>query len=348
MKAALLKEPGKIVLKKIPVPEVSDTEVLVEVKYCGICGTDLAAIQTPELLPLGCFMGHEFSGVITKVGSKVKGWKPGDRVVVFPGSQCGECWACRHGFVSSCVHQMEAIGVSTDETMPGAFAKFVRVPTPQKRLYSLPNEMSFEEGALVEPLATPLHAIRISSFKPGDPTMVLGAGPIGLGTIAFLKDVGAGLIIATEVNDRRAEMAKKLGADCVFNPQTVSNLRQEVLKLTDGLGVAQIFDCSGIPAAFQSATNFLRTRGQIVLIGIILKEVPMIPFSFQLGEFQLQASWCYTGDDFAMVINSLKKRALPVKEMITSKIKLKDIVEQGFGRLLKPGNAEAKILVSPD
>ena len=180
------------------------------------------------------------------------------------------------------------------------------------------------------------------------PTMVLGAGAIGLGVIAFLKNAGAGLIIATEVIEKRAEVAKKLGADYVFNPQKVSNLKEEVLKLTNGLGVAQVFDCSGVSQAFQSTTDFVRPKGQIMLIGVIATEVSIIPININLHEIQLQGSWCYYSDEFPMVIDFLKRGVLPVKEMITSKIKLSDIVEQGFNKLLKPGHAEIKILVSPE
>jgi len=347
MKAAVLKGPGEIALEEIPVPQISDTDVLVEVKCAAICGSDLHAFQAPGFFPVGCFLGHEFSGVVVKVGKKVEGWKPEDRVTVNPLSQCGECWACKHGFLSCCEHAGEAIGTLTDETMPGGFAKFVRVPAPQKSLYSLPDEVSFEEGALVEPLSTSLHAVRISAFRPGDSTMVLGTGAIGLGVITFLKRGGAGLIIATEVNEKRAEVAKKLGADYVFNPKRVSNLREEVLGLTNGLGVTQVFDCSGIPQVFRTATNFLRPRGQIMLVGIIDNEVPIVPLNINLHEIQLQGSWCYT-DEFPMVIDFLKKGVVPVKEMITSRIKLSDIVEQGFEKLLKPGHAEIKILVAPD
>ena len=178
--------------------------------------------------------------------------------------------------------------------------------------------------------------------------MVLGAGPIGLGAIAFLKYAGAGLIIATEISEKRAEVAKRLGADYVFNPQKVSNLREEVLKLTNRLGVAQVFECSGVPQAFKSATDFLRPRGQIVVVGIVDKEVQFIPFSLQLLELQIASSWCHGSDEFPMVIDFLKKGISPVKEMITSKIKLSDIVERGFNKLLKPGHAEIKILVSPE
>ena len=133
----------------------------------------------------------------------------------------------------------------------------------------------------------------------------------------------------------------------MFDPQRVSNLREEVFKLTNGIGVAQVFDCSGVAQAFQSAANFLRTRGQIMLIGIIHEKSPMALVDFVLGEFQLQGSIAYN-DEFPMVIDFLKKGGAPVKDIVTSKIKLIDIVEQGFSKLLKPGNTEIKILVSPE
>ena len=347
MKAARLKGPRNIALEEIPVPEISDEEVLVEVRYCGICGTDLHDFRSPGFAPVGAYMGHEFSGVVARVGSKVEGWEPGARVVVKPTFLCGECYACKHGFLECCERGMEAICLSSDAELPGAFARFVRVPYPQQRLHLLPQEVSYEEGALVEPLATSLHAVRISSFRPGDQTMVLGCGPIGLGVIAFLKNGGAGLIIATEINATRAELARRLGADYVFNPQEISDLPKEVFQLTNGLGVSQVFECSGVPQVFQSATRFLRAKGQLILVSVITEEVPIVPFSFQPGGIQLQPCFCYS-DEFPMVIEFLKKTDLPVREIITSKIKLSDIVEKGFGVLTTPGNSEIKIVVEPD
>lgn len=347
MKAARLKGPKDIAIEDIPVPAISDDEVLVEVKYCGICGTDVHGFLAPNYTPVGAYMGHEFSGVIAGVGSKVEAWKRGDRVVVQPTYWCGECYACRHGFLPSCDSQLKGlIGGSTEDNIPGGFADFARVAFPEKRLYLLPDEVSFEKGALVEPLACSLHAVRMSALKPGDSAMVLGAGPIGLGVIAFLKYGGADLIIATETNEKRAKIAKSFGADYVFNPQEVSDLPEEVLKLTKGVGADLVFECSGVPAVFQSATSFLRPRGQLMLVSLIQKEAHIIPFSFQAGELNLQASWCHA-DEFPMVINFLKKDTSPIKEIITSKIKLDDIVEKGFDRLLEPGHTELKILVSP-
>lgn len=349
MKALLLKGPGQLVFEDIPVPKISNDEVLVEVKYCGICGSDVHCLADCRLYPAGTYLGHEFSGVLAKVGKNVRGWEVGDRVVINPMYRCGDCYACKHGLFSLCeIAFPHTIGNAVGLEHAGAFAKYVRVPIPEKRLHRLPKEVSFEEGALVEPLSCSLHAVRISAFRPGDYVMVLGAGTIGLGDITFLNKAGAGLIIATEVNEKRAELANKFGADYVFNPYKVSDLREEVLKLTNGVGVDVVFDCSGVPQAFQSATSFLRKKGQIMLHGIITNDTPILPMDFTVNEWCLQGSIGYYSEEFPMVIQFLKKGVLPAKEMITSKIKLNDIVEQGFNELLKPDHGEIKIIVELD
>lgn len=177
--------------------------------------------------------------------------------------------------------------------------------------------------------------------------MVLGCGTMGLGVIAHLKNAGAGLIIATEISEKRTEAAKKLGADYVFNPQKVSNLTEKVFELTDGVGVDVVFDASGIAEVFLSAPDFLRPRGQVLLIGMITDKVPVIPANFNFGEKSLQASIdCI--DEYPMVIDFLKRHLSPVREIITSKIKLSNIVKDGFDVLSKPGHSEIKIIVEPD
>jgi (R,R)-butanediol dehydrogenase/meso-butanediol dehydrogenase/diacetyl reductase len=345
VKAVLLKGPGEVVIDDVPVPEISDDGVLIEVKYCGICGSDIHSVPDCLLFPAGTYLGHEFSGVITKVGKNVTDWKIGDRVIVNPNSSCGECWACQHGWLSQCDHYVEhAIGLSER----GAFAKYIAVSTKMKEIYRLPDEVSFEEGALTEPLACSLHAVRISALRVGEHAMVLGAGMIGLGVIAFLKKAGAGLIVVTEINKHRAAVAKKMGADYVFNPLEVTDLKERVLELTGGKGVDVVYDCSGIAAAFRSATTFLRRGGQIIIKGIIPKETPIVPMDFTFNEWNLKGSLCYYADEFPMVIESLKKKDIPFKELITSKIKLSEINKKGFDAISKPGTSEIKIIVQPD
>ena len=350
MKAALLKGPGDIVLEDVSVPEISDDEVLVEVKWCGICGSDLGSYRTRDFIQPGTYLGHEFSGVLAKVGKNVKGWKVGDRVVCNELYECGECYACEHGFTSCCLHALDhEIGCVPGLEDAGGFAKYVRVPHPEYRLYALPDEISFEEGTLVEPLACSLHAVRMSNFKPRDRAMVLGCGMIGLGVIAHLRNAGAGLIIATRgKNKKRGEVAMKLGADYVFSPAEIPDLKEKVFELTDGVGVDVVFECSGKPEAFQSAPGFLRPRGQIILVGLHAHEIPIVPLPFTLWEYSLQGSFCYYHDEFPMVMEFLKRRLLPVAEIITSKINLSDIVKKGFDVLTSPRHDEIKIIVEPD
>jgi len=347
MKAALLKAAKQVALEEIPVPEISSDEALVEVKYCGICGTDVASYRNPEFFPPGTYLGHEFSGVISKLGSDVQGFKVGDRVTATPMWQCGKCEPCKHGLVNLCEVMMDGIGCAVGLEFAGAFAKYVRIPQAEKRLYKLPDEVSFEEGALVEPLATSLHATRMSSFRAGNHTMVLGMGGIGLGVAMFLKHAGAGLIIASEVNKKRAADAKKVGADYVINPKDVSDWKEEITKLTGGRGIDNSYLCTNAPQAFKCSTEVLRYRGQLTMIGLITQEIPITPVIINMGELNIQGSLIYT-DEFNLVIDLLKKGVIPAKEMISSKIKLNDIVEKGFERLISPDCEENKILVSPE
>ena len=350
MKAALLRGPQDVVLEEVPVPSVTDKEVLVEVKFCGICGTDVHSYETASVLRAGTYLGHEFSGIIAETGKDVKNLKVGDRVTVCPWYMCGECVACRHGFPQRCLYGHEkGIGGGIGRQYAGGFARFVKIPEPNRtRLFCLPLEVSFEEGAMVEPLAVAIHAIRTSAIKPGNSVAVLGVGPIGLGVVAFLRATGAGLIISTyRSNEFRAELAKKLGADHTISVLGLPNIGERVLELTDGLGVDVIFECSGVGEALVSALGFLKPGGQIILLGSITTPVEIIPFDFIPSELRVQGSNCYHYDEFPIAIDFLRRGLVNVSEMITSKINLENIVEGGFKRLLKPGHQEIKVLVSP-
>lgn len=347
MKAVLLRGPKDVVIDEIPVPEISDDDVLVEVKYAGICGSDLHAYRAAIHYPPGTYLGHEYSGVLVKVGKNVRGWRVGDRITGNPLYICGECYACKRGRPQQCEHVLDA-PTGGRPVSPGAFARFMRLPIPERRLCKLPDDVSFEEGALVEPLASGLHAVRISDLKAGEDTIVLGAGPIGLGVIAFLKYAGAGLIIATEIVERRAAMAKKFGADYVFNPLKEPNLKEKVLELTNGKGIDRVYTCAGTVESFRTATDFIRHGGQIMVVDCVEEEVPIIPTLYCYCEWEMKGALCYDYDEFPMTIEYLRKGLAPVKEMITKKIKLSDIVKEGFEVLINPGHNEIKILVEPE
>lgn len=348
MLAPVIKAPGEVALEDIPVPEISDDDVLVESKWCGICGTELHAIKKAMTMEPGTHPGHEFAGVIAKVGKNVKHWKVGDRVAVGCTYVCNECYACKHGLLTYCDLGMRK-GAGTGPENAGGYSKFVRIETPDQRLCLLPDEVSFEEGALIEPLASSLHPIRLSAFRPGDPVMVTGCGPIGLGAIGFLKWAGAGLIIATEIKQKRAQMAKRFGADYVFNPHEEPDLVKKVIDLTDGVGVAELFECSGIVEAFEAAAKFIRTGGQMIQIGAIEDEVTIRPhFFFQLKALSFFSTWGWTMDDYAIVADCLAKKVAPFADLITSKIKTSEIIEKGYHKLLQPDHDEIKVLVAPE
>jgi (R,R)-butanediol dehydrogenase/meso-butanediol dehydrogenase/diacetyl reductase len=293
-------------------------------------------------------MGHEFSGVLSEVGKNVKQWKVGDRVVINPMGRCGECYACKSGIYSACPQAIPTgIGIAAGVQYAGAFAKFAKVHHPEHQLYRLPDELTFEEGALIEPLSCGLHAVRISKFKGGDKVLVLGCGMMGLAAITALKISGASLIMASEVIERKGEIARKLGADYVFNPKEVV-LKDKVFELTDGLGVDVVFDCTGLSVPFKSAPDFLKPRGQVLMVGIITGDTPFVPLNFTVGEKSLQATLVYV-DEYPMVIDLLtRKERPPVSEIITGRIKLSEIVTKGFDELLKPNAEHTKIIVQPD
>jgi (R,R)-butanediol dehydrogenase/meso-butanediol dehydrogenase/diacetyl reductase len=362
VKAVLLKEPRKVSIVDIPIPKISDDEVLVGVKYCGICATDVHAYAGdydavgPPFTGFmrGAYLGHEFSGVLAEVGKNVEGWEVGDRVAVKPTFRCGKCYGCMHGLQSQCNEYVgQELGTGVGDKYAGAYSKFVRVPLWDWRLERLPKEVSFEEGALVEPLACGMHGVRKSSFKLGDEVMVIGAGPIGLGVILFLKQAGAGLISAIEANEKRAAVAMKFGADYVLNPLEDSHVKGKVLKSTNGKGVDLVFDCSGTnwrgkDSPLDIATSVLRKGGQIVIESNMAQKSSISVLDFSVNEWRLQGSLAYNVDDFPAVLDFMRKGVMPVKEMITKKIKASDIVAEGFEVLMRPDHKEVKILVEPD
>jgi (R,R)-butanediol dehydrogenase/meso-butanediol dehydrogenase/diacetyl reductase len=212
-------------------------------------------------------------------------------------------------------------------------------------LFRLPDNVSFEQGALVEPLSTSLHAVRLSRVRPGDSVVVIGAGMIGLGTIQFLKLAGAGQIIALEISEAKAGLALKAGADIVLDPlKEGEGLQAHILDLTDGVGAEVVYECSGVPFGFQNAMYFAKSGGQVMIVGIVDKEVAFTPFRMVLTEIEMKAVLGYY-DEFDYVIRFLSQGRLNTDILISGIVPLSD-VEKGFDRLLSSRD-DVKILVRP-
>ncbi|NOZ19636.1 MAG: alcohol dehydrogenase catalytic domain-containing protein [Planctomycetes bacterium] len=256
---------GNLELKEVPMPVYDADEVLIEVKAAGICGTDIHVKHDnfPYWPPV--ILGHEFSGVIVEVGKDVKNFKEGDRVVGEPHTQaCGKCYLCRTGNIQICPEKR-----SPGWGIDGAFAKFLKMP--EKLLHRLPDDVSFEEGAVVEPTCNVVHdVLERGRVEPNDFVVVLGPGPIGLLASMAAKAGGARgvMIIGTPADEElRLAKAREIGIDHVVNLGETDPV-EKCLDLTHGIGADLIVEASGAEPAINSAVELVRKKGRITAIGI--------------------------------------------------------------------------------
>jgi L-iditol 2-dehydrogenase len=276
MKALVLEEYMKLVYEEVPTPSPGPGEVLIKVKACSICGSDVHGMDgsTGRRRP-PVIMGHEASGVIEAAGAGVAGWERGDRVTFDSTVYCGECWHCRRGEINLCDNR-RVLGVSCEDyRQDGAFAEYVVVP--QRILYRLPDAVAFEQAVLVEALSIALHAVARASIALGDTVAVVGAGMIGLLVIQSLKIAGAKAVVAIDLDESRLEMAKRLGASLTVN-SGVEDPVAAIRGITEGRGADCAFEVVGIGPAVDTAAKAVRKGGKLVLVGNL---APTVPFPLQ-------------------------------------------------------------------
>lgn len=345
-------------------------------KFCGICGTDLHEyLEGNNLIPLPghphpltgevspLVIGHEFSGVVTAVGEGVTHVKPGDNVCVQPILWDDDCRSCKRGLVNCC-DRNGFMGISG---WGGGMAEATDAPATAVKL--LPANMSLEAGALVEPLAVGWHAVSISPFQDGDSALVLGGGPIGLATVQALASKGCKNIIVSEVAKRRRDFALQFGANHVLDPTAV-DLVTEVEKLTGGLGADVAFDCAGVQAAVDAAFLAIRARGTLVNVAVWEKRASlnMNQFVFRERAYmggeesslsplvlktktknssadQLLTVATYQLGDFEAVIDAISSGRMTPEAMITKKVPMNKVVDEGFKTLIEDKDNHVKILI---
>ncbi|MDF2921832.1 MAG: zinc-binding dehydrogenase [Paenibacillaceae bacterium] len=300
MKAAVLKEWQQVQVQDVPVPQLGEEEVLIKVKYAGVCGSDVTiykgkhpTARTPVIL------GHEFTGTIVQVNSgKRTDLKPGDRVVVEPLISCGECAACRAGNWHVC-RTLKLLGIHTD----GGFADYVKAPAA--KVIKLKDSISDRVAALTEPFAVGFHVNQQAGIKAGDKVLIIGGGPIGMVIGIVAKRCGAEKIVFTELNDARIEIIRSFGFEAL-NPtrDDVSALSAE---LTGGAGYNVVFEVSGSQPGVVSATELCGIRGTVVLVGFPHKspEVDVLKVIFK--ELNLVGSRVYTFEDFTRTVRMLEE-----------------------------------------
>ena len=344
MKALVKKAKGKgqIELLDYPVPEVKEGYVLLRIEAAGICGSDLKIYNDDHPYYPPVVLGHEFSGEIVDVGPGVEGWKKGERVVSeVHGLVCGRCRYCLSGEKHVCPSK-RALGWGID----GGFAEYVNVPS--WLLHRIPEGVSFEEAALMEPLAIAVHGIlERAKVEPEDLVVVLGCGPIGLLALQVAKAEGASQVLVTGVNQDekiRLKMAEWLGADRAINVQKedpVAVVREE----TRGIGADLVIELSGSPAAISQGLRMVRTHGRFLAIGIPVEPEVALPWKeiiFKAPSLIFHFSSCYSSWERGLSLLGHKK--VDVKSLISKVLPMKDW-EEGFG-LAKSGEA-IKVLLKP-
>ena len=307
-------------------------QALLEVAYCGICGSDLHFRDVPELFPAGTVPGHELSARIVALGDGLTSWHVGDRVTVLPFGQCGECELCRDGEEQVCPHAIpNGVGLGTGR--PGAYAEQVIVDG--RMLFALPDSVDDRAGALAEPLAVAVRAVEQSGLSSDQPAAVLGAGAIGMLTALVLADRGFEQVVLVSRNPARAQLAVKLGLNAVS---------------LDDVGAAQapacVFECAGTPAAARLALELVRPLGRVMLVGVSLEPLDLAAPALLFKEVELHGVLSYSRANFAAAIEMLAQGRIPVEALITATVPLED-AEAMFQTLSARTNPHLKVLLDP-
>ncbi len=340
MKAAILNKAGVFDIKNVSYPEIGADEVLIKVMACGICGSDLHAYKglSPDIKP-PIILGHEFAGSVAKKGRNVKNVKIGDRVCVEPLSTCGGCYFCKKGEYNRCMY-LGLIGCQFN----GAFAEYCSVN--KKWLHKLPENISYEEGAMMEPLAVAVHNVdRYSGIRKGETAVIFGAGTVGNLVMQILKIKGISKVIVVDLVDWRLDLARKLGADVTLNFSN-KNVVSEVLNITGGIGVDVVFEAAGNNEVLNQAIKIVRKGGEIILIGVY--ENPIVKFNVMdivFTELILKGSAIYC-NDFETAIQLASHGKVNLKPLISNVLSL-DEIDSAFKSAIKKVEPTLKILIKP-
>ncbi|MEM4519435.1 MAG: zinc-binding dehydrogenase [Sulfolobales archaeon] len=317
MKALRVHEPKLVKIDEVPEPQISDDEVLIKIKYAGICGTDLHVYRgaMKDRVKYPAIPGHEFSGVVVKVGKEVSWVGEGDEVVANPVHPCGRCVACSAGKPNICVN-FKILGVD----IPGVFAEYVKVKGD--KVYKIPKGLSLRSAALVEPFSVAVHSCRKAGIEAGDTVVVIGQGPIGLCTTQVAKHYGAYNVIVVDVIKSRLALAKELGADEALNPLEVDVVKS-IKEVTGGVGVDKVIETSGHPQALEQALSILKPAGRIVLVGLCFEDVKFHSYPIVYKEAEVVGSRVYV-DEFPRTLNLISKGYLRTEPLITHEMPLSE------------------------
>ncbi|HYM29878.1 MAG TPA: alcohol dehydrogenase catalytic domain-containing protein [Candidatus Cybelea sp.] len=343
MKAAVFQGPGKpLVIENVPDPTPGPAELVLKVKACGICGSDLHFADVHDTdgglnpLPRGTVMGHEFAGEVVALGGEAKStWRVGARVTALPYIACGHCAFC----LSGKGHRCERSIVTGFGRNPGAYAEYVRVGAYEA--LALPEQVDYRAGAMVEPLAVGLHAVHAAHLQGGESVLVIGAGPIGLATTLWCRFFGARHVITSDLVRTRMDRAADFGATAQIDASSEDVV--ERCKQITGDRPQVVFDCVGVPGSQQLAMDYAPAEGRIVVVGVCMQPDRIIPVKAITKELQVAYVLGYRRQDFAFCIDMLASRRVDARAMMSGAV--------GFERLsatfeaLKTSKNECKVML---
>jgi (R,R)-butanediol dehydrogenase / meso-butanediol dehydrogenase / diacetyl reductase len=337
MRAAVLtEERPQLELADLPVPVPGPGEALLRVTGCGICGSDLHLAS--QLAAPGAVLGHELAGTVTRVGDGVdpSRWPEGTRVVARPFGGCGTCAWCTRGRGDHCAG-FQLIGLER----PGAFAEYVTVRHDE--LFRVPDAVGDDEQTLVEPLAVVRRAFRRGQVGAADAVAVLGAGPIGLGAVAWARSIGVETVVVSEPSALRRQLAQSLGATAVLDP-TSDDVGVGMAEAVDG-GPTVVFECSGRPGLIEQSIEVCAVDGRVVVVGICAQTDQIFPFWAMSKELDVRFAIYYGREDFTDTLEALDAHRLDPVAMVTESITLEALPAR-FAALERDPDA-GKVIVRP-
>ncbi len=343
MHAALITGKETVELVEFPDPVPAPRGVVVDIAFCGICGTDIHAWQSGgPYNPAIC--GHEWSGTISAVGAEVGSLSEGDRVVVAAAPACGSCDACRAGLADRCQAAfVSALGRDPLAPPHGGFAP--RLAVAASRVVPTNPALTDEQAAQVEPITVAFHAVRTSHLRLGDVAVVQGAGPIGLGTMQWVRAAGAGRVIVIEPNEQRRELAVALGAHVATEPGDAAEAL--IKELTHGLGADIVYECVGRPWAIQTAVDHARRGGALCIIGLADSDASISPASWLIKELRVTSALAYFHEEFEMAMGMIADGRVQVDPLHTSTSSLSGL-DAAIADLASGSSDQAKVLVNPN
>lgn len=344
MKALVLNEYKRLDLEDVPRPDICPDEVLVRVRSCGICGSDVhgydgsSGRRKPPVI-----MGHEASGEIARTGREARGFRAGDRVTFDSMICCRKCVFCREGRPNLC-EDRRVLGVSCEDyRRHGAFAEFVAVP--QHIVFPVPDGVPFDEAAMVEPVSVAVHAVSRAAPSLGDSALVVGAGMIGLLVVQALRSAGCGLIVAVDLAADRLRLAKRLGADETIQAGDGVNVPSLVRGMTAGLGADLVMEAVGTDPTVAMSVDSVRKGGRVTLIGNIVPTVHLGLQSVVTREIDVLGS-CASSNDYPACLELMRRGEIRVGPMLSASVPLERGQEM-FDRLYTGEPGLTKVILHP-